>query len=164
MGSGSHNAVDGIEARCAAARMRMTPQRRVIARVLADAHDHPDVEELHRRAVAVDPRISVSTVYRTMRLFEDAGIIERHAFGSGRARIESAGGDHHDHLIDITTGRVLEFESPAIEALQEEVARELGFSLVGHRLELYAVPLEAAAEAPQGQAAAKGQPRGGSKA
>ena len=132
----------GIEARCAATGMRMTEQRRVIARVLAEAVDHPDVEELYRRCVAVDDKISISTVYRTVKLFEDAGIIERHDFGEGRARYEKVPGQHHDHLIDIETGRVIEFQNSDIEALQRKVAEHLGYRLVDHRLELYAVPLK----------------------
>jgi Fur family ferric uptake transcriptional regulator len=131
-----------IEARCAANGMRMTEQRRVIARVLASSEDHPDVEELYRRAVAIDDRISISTVYRTMKLFEDAGIIERHDFREGRARYEPSAKDHHDHLINVRTGDVIEFRSEEIERLQAEVARRLGFQLVDHRLELYALPLE----------------------
>jgi Fur family ferric uptake transcriptional regulator len=131
-----------IEARCAAKGMRMTEQRRVIARVIASSEDHPDVEELYRRAVAIDDRISISTVYRTMKLFEDAGIIERHDFREGRARYEPSDKDHHDHLINVRTGDVIEFRSEEIERLQAEVARRLGFQLVDHRLELYALPLE----------------------
>ena len=123
--------------------LRMTEQRRVVAQVLQNASDHPDVEELHRRAVAVDPRISIATVYRTVRLFEEAGILTRHDFGDGRARYEQAPEEHHDHLIDARSGRVVEFQSPEIEKLQEKVARKLGFRLIGHRLELYGVPLEA---------------------
>ncbi|MFS8036281.1 transcriptional repressor [Xanthobacter sp. AM11] len=122
--------------------MRMTEQRRVIARVLSGAQDHPDVEELHRRAVAIDDNISISTVYRTVKMLEDAGIIERHDFGDGRARYEQMPDEHHDHLIDLRSGRVIEFRSEEIEALQEAVARRLGFKLCGHRLELYAVPLD----------------------
>ncbi len=121
----------------------MTEQRRVVAQVLQNASDHPDVEELHRRAVAVDPRISIATVYRTVRLFEEAGILTRHDFGDGRARYEQAPEEHHDHLIDARSGRVVEFQSPEIEKLQEKVARKLGFRLIGHRLELYGVPLDA---------------------
>src|SRR5206468_13043963 len=131
----------GIEARCAATGMRMTEQRRVIARVLADSVDHPDVEELYRRCAKVDDRISISTVYRTVKLFEDSGIIERHDFREGRARYEQIPDTHHDHLIDLRTGEVIEFRSEEIEKLQAEVARRLGFRLVDHRLELYAVPL-----------------------
>src|SRR6476619_8499244 len=132
----------GIEARCAATGMRMTEQRRVIARVLAEAEDHPDVEELYRRCVKVDDKISISTVYRTVKLFEDAGIIERHEFRDGRARYETSPDSHHDHLINLRTGEVIEFQSEDIERLQTEVARKLGYKLVDHRLELYAVPLD----------------------
>lgn len=133
-----------IEVLCAEHGLRMTGQRRVIARVLSDARDHPDVEELHRRAHLVDQNISLSTVYRTVNLFEKKGILERHAFGRGRGRYEEASRDHHDHLIDITSGRVIEFHSADIEKLQEKIARELGFSLVGHRLELYGEPIKKA--------------------
>lgn len=125
----------------------MTGQRRVIARILADATDHPDVEELHRRAHAVDPKISLSTVYRTIKLFAELGIIERHDFGQGqghghaRARYEEAPREHHDHLVDVDSGAVIEFSNPEIEELQERVARELGYKLVGHKLELYGVPI-----------------------
>ena len=132
----------GIEARCAATGMRMTEQRRVIARVLAEAVDHPDVEELYRRCVAVDDKISISTVYRTVKLFEDSGIIERHDFREGRARYEQIPDAHHDHLINLRSGEVIEFQSEEIERLQREIARRLGYRLVDHRLELYAVPLD----------------------
>ena len=131
-----------IEARCLAKGMRMTEQRRVVARVLADSADHPDVEELYRRASAIDPKISISTVYRTVKLFEDAGIIERHEFGDGRSRYETLPEEHHDHLIDLRSGTVIEFRDEEIEKLQEKIARKLGYKLVDHRLELYAVPLE----------------------
>ena len=131
-----------IESRCAATGMRMTEQRRVIARVLADATDHPDVEELYRRCVAVDDKISISTVYRTVKLFEDAGIIERHDFREGRARYEQVPDNHHDHLINLRDGKVIEFTSEQIETLQTEIARKLGYKLVDHRLELYCVPLD----------------------
>ncbi len=131
-----------IEKLCADKRLRMTGQRRVIARVLSDARDHPDVEEVHRRAHAVDRRISLSTVYRTLRLFETKGILERHDFGAGRGRYEAAARIHHDHLIDLETGSVIEFSNEEIERLQQRVAEELGFKLVGHRLELYGVPLK----------------------
>jgi Fur family ferric uptake transcriptional regulator len=131
-----------IEAQCAAKGMRMTDQRRTIARVLAASDDHPDVEELYRRCVLVDDRISISTVYRTVKLLEDAGIIERHDFREGRARYEQAPESHHDHLINLRTGEVIEFHSEEIERLQAEVARRLGYRLVDHRLELYAVPLD----------------------
>jgi Fur family ferric uptake transcriptional regulator len=131
-----------IEAQCAARGMRMTEQRRIIARVLAQSADHPDVEELYQRCVKVDDRISISTVYRTVKLFEDAGIIERHDFREGRARYEQMRESHHDHLINLRTGEVLEFQSEEIERLQAEVARKLGYKLIDHRLELYAVPLD----------------------
>jgi Fur family transcriptional regulator, ferric uptake regulator len=131
-----------IEAQCAAKGMRMTEQRRIIARVLADSADHPDVEELYRRCAEVDKNISISTVYRTVKLFEDAGIIERHDFREGRARYEQIPEAHHDHLINLRTGEVIEFQSEEIERLQAEVARRLGYRLIEHRLELYAVPLE----------------------
>jgi len=120
----------------------MTEQRRVIARVLSEAEDHPDVEEVYRRSTVIDPRISIATVYRTVRLFEEANILERHDFGDGRARYEEVPDEHHDHLIDVQSGRVIEFHSDEIEALQREIARRMGFKLVGHRLELYGVPLK----------------------
>jgi Fur family ferric uptake transcriptional regulator len=131
-----------IEARCVASGMRMTEQRRVIARVLSASEDHPDVEELYRRCALIDDRISISTVYRTMKLFEDAGIIERHDFREGRARYEQARDEHHDHLINLRSGEVIEFRSEEIEKAQAEVARRLGYRLIDHRLELYAVPLD----------------------
>lgn len=130
-----------LEELCAERGLRMTDQRRVIARILQQSTDHPDVEELHRRSAAVDSRISIATVYRTVKLFEDAGIIERHDFREGRSRYETVPEEHHDHLIDLKTGRVIEFHSPEIEALQERIAREYGFKLVDHRLELYGIPL-----------------------
>ena len=129
-----------IIARCAALGLRMTDQRRVVARVIGDAEDHPDVEELYGRAAKVDPRISLATVYRTVKLFEEAGILEKHEFGDGRARYEDAERDHHDHLIDVNTGQVIEFVDPEIEALQERIAARLGYRLIGHRLELLGVP------------------------
>lgn len=131
-----------LEELCVERGMRMTEQRRVIARVLEASDDHPDVEELYRRSSAVDSRISISTVYRTVKLFEDAGIIERHDFRDGRSRYETVPDEHHDHLIDLKSGEVIEFHSPEIEALQERIAREHGFRLVDHRLELYGVPLK----------------------
>ena len=131
-----------IEAQCAAKGMRMTEQRRVIARVLGTSEDHPDVEELYRRCVKIDDRISISTVYRTVKLFEDAGIIERHDFRDGRSRYEQMPESHHDHLINLRTGKVIEFQSEEIERLQAEIARKLGYRLVDHRLELYAIPLD----------------------
>ncbi|GAB4532804.1 MAG: Fur family transcriptional regulator [Parvularculaceae bacterium] len=134
--------MDKLEKLCAEKGMRMTEQRRVIARVLSAATDHPDVEEIYRRASEVDPNISIATVYRTVRLFEEAGIIERHDFQDGRSRYEEASEDHHDHLIDMRSGRVIEFVNDEIERLQERVAKELGYRLVDHRLELYGVPLD----------------------
>ena len=131
-----------LEELCVERGMRMTEQRRVIARVLEASADHPDVEELYRRSSAVDARISISTVYRTVKLFEDAGIIERHDFRDGRSRYEEATEVHHDHLIDMKTGKVVEFVDEEIEALQEAIARKLGYKLVDHRLELYGMPLE----------------------
>jgi Fur family ferric uptake transcriptional regulator len=133
---------DSIEHLCAAKGMRMTEQRRVIARVVADSADHPDVEELHRRAAAVDSRISISTVYRTVKLFEDAGIIARVDFRDGRSRYEPLPDEHHDHLIDLRSGKIMEFRDEEIEALQAAIAKRLGYRLVDHRLELYAVPLD----------------------
>jgi Fur family ferric uptake transcriptional regulator len=133
--------MDRLEKLCAEKGMRMTEQRRVIARVLSIAQDHPDVEEIHRRAVAIDPKISIATVYRTMRLFEDSGVVERHDFQDGRSRYEEASDDHHDHLIDVKSGAVIEFFSEEIEHLQRRIAAEHGFKLVAHRLELYGVPI-----------------------
>lgn len=130
-----------LEERCASKGLRMTEQRRVILRVLAGSDDHPDVEELHRRAAGVDEGISIATVYRTVKLFEDAGIISRHEFRDGRSRYEQRPDEHHDHLIDVRSGRVIEFRSEEIEELQAAIARRLGYRLVDHRLELYAVPL-----------------------
>jgi Fur family ferric uptake transcriptional regulator len=131
-----------IEKACIAKGLRMTGQRRTIAKVIAEAGDHPDVEELHRRAASLDSRISLATVYRTVRLLKDMGILESHAF-HGRARYEKAPAQHHDHLIDLASGRVIEFRNEEIEKLQEVVARQLGYNLVGHRLELYGTPLSA---------------------
>ncbi|MEO1137036.1 MAG: Fur family transcriptional regulator [Pseudomonadota bacterium] len=136
--------MDRLEKICIAKGMRMTDQRRVIARVLSLAEDHPDVEEIHRRATELDSNISIATVYRTMRLFEDAGVVERHDFQDGRARYEEATDDHHDHLIDLRSGEVIEFVNEEIEALQKRIAEEHGYKLVDHRLELYGVPLEKA--------------------
>lgn len=131
-----------IEKACQDRGMRMTGQRRVIARVIADSEDHPDVEELYKRASAIDPRISIATVYRTVKLFQDAGILERRDFGGGRARYEESREEHHDHLIDLNSGEVIEFRNEDIEKLQEAVARGLGYRLVGHRLELFGVKLD----------------------
>ena len=136
------NDTSPIEQRCVEQGMKMTGQRRVIARVLSEAADHPDVEEVHRRSTEEDSHISIATVYRTMRLFEEAGIVERHDFGDGRARYEESSTSHHDHLIDIKSGKVIEFSNEEIEELQKEVARTYGYRLVDHRLELYAVPLD----------------------
>lgn len=129
-----------IISRCEAKGLRMTDQRRTVAQVIGEAEDHPDVEALHARAAAIDPRISIATVYRTVKLFEEAGILDKLEFGDGRARYEDSMREHHDHLIDMTTGQVIEFVDPDIEALQERIAARLGYKLVGHRLELYAVP------------------------
>ena len=134
---------DHIITRCEAKGLRMTEQRRIIARVIGAAEDHPDVEELHVRAAALDARISLATVYRTVKLFEEAGILEKLEFGDGRARYEDADRDHHDHLIDVSTGTVIEFVDPEIEALQDRIAARLGYRLIGHRLELLGVPLKA---------------------
>ena len=131
-----------IIARCEARGLRLTGQRRVIAQVLEDSDDHPDVEELYTRASGVDPRISIATVYRTVKLFEEAGILDRVEFGDGRARYEDAEREHHDHLIDMNSGEVIEFLDPEIEALQEKIANRLGYKLRGHKLELYGVPLK----------------------
>jgi Fur family ferric uptake transcriptional regulator len=134
--------LDRLEKLCIEKGMRMTDQRRVIARVLSSADDHPDVEELHRRAHAIDPHISIATVYRTVRLFEESGIIERHDFRDGRSRYEETPTHHHDHLIDMKTGKVVEFVDEEIEALQHAIAKKLGYKLIDHRLELYGVPIE----------------------
>ena len=134
--------MDRIEKLCLDKGMRMTDQRRVVARVLSESHDHPDVEELYRRAAAVDPHISIATVYRTVRLLEEAGIIEKHDFRDGRSRYEEVGDHHHDHLIDMKSGEVVEFHDEEIERLKAAIAERLGFRLVDHRLELYGVPLD----------------------
>ncbi len=131
-----------IELICVEKGMKMTEQRRVVALVLSEAKDHPHVEQVYQRASRIDPRISIATVYRTVRMFEEAGILERHDFGDGRSRYEEATDDHHDHLIDIQSNKVIEFQSEEIEALQVKIAEEHGFKLVGHRLELYGVPLD----------------------
>lgn len=130
-----------LEALCAEKGLRITEQRRVIARVLSEAEDHPDVEEVHRRSSAIDTGISIATVYRTVRLFEEAGILERHDFGDGRSRYEAAPETHHDHLIDVESGKVIEFVDEEMEQLQKRIAERLGFRLVDHRMELYGVPL-----------------------
>jgi Fur family transcriptional regulator, ferric uptake regulator len=132
--------VSRLEQLCLDKGLKMTEQRRVIARVLSDSADHPDVEQVYRRATALDPRISIATVYRTVRLFEEANILAKHDFGDGRSRYEEMPSAHHDHLIDLQSGRVVEFHNEEIERLQRLVAHELGYELVGHRLELYAIP------------------------
>ena len=131
--------MDRIEKLCAERGMRMTEQRRVIARVLSEAEDHPDVEELYRRASAIDPHISIATVYRTVRLFEEAGVVEKHDFGDGRSRYEEAGDDHHDHLIDTKSGEVIEFYDAEIERRQQMIAKDKGWELQDHAMSLYGV-------------------------
>ena len=131
-----------LEVLCAERGLKMTDQRRVIARVLSDASDHPDVEAVHRRATPIDAIISIATVYRTVRLFEEAGILAKHDFGDGRARYEETPDEHHDHLIDIQSGKVVEFHNDEIEELQRKIAEKAGYRLVGHRLELYGIPLD----------------------
>ena len=133
-----HRTID-IEQLCADKGLRITEQRRTVARVLGDSEDHPDVETLHQRAAAIDPHISIATVYRTVRLFEEAGILERHEFGDGRSRYEAASEEHHDHLIDVETGQVIEFVDEELEMLQRRIAEKLGYRLVDHRMELYGV-------------------------
>lgn len=136
-----HQPID-IEALCAERGLRITEQRRVIAKVLSESTDHPDVEKLHERATDIDPGISIATVYRTVRLFEEAGILDRHDFGDGRARYEAAPEAHHDHMIDVESGQVIEFVDPELEALQRVIAERLGFRLVDHRMELFGVKLD----------------------
>jgi Fur family ferric uptake transcriptional regulator len=138
-----HQPID-IEALCHQRGLRITEQRRVIAKVLSESSDHPDVDKLHERAAAIDPGISIATVYRTVRLFEEAGILDRHDFGDGRARYEAAPEAHHDHLIDVESGQVIEFVDPELETLQRLIAERLGYRLVDHRLELYGVKLDSA--------------------
>lgn len=139
-----------IERICADKGLKMTDQRRTIAQVLSESMDHPDVDQVYQRATALDPRISIATVYRTVRLFEEANILEKHDFGDGRARYEEASNDHHDHLINIKTGEVIEFYNREIEVLKEKIAKELGYDLVDHRLELYATPSAAKDSAEEG--------------
>lgn len=138
--------ISRIEAKCLEKGLKMTGQRRVIARVISESTDHPDVELLYQRSAALDPNISIATVYRTVRLFEEAGISQRHDFGDGRSRYEEATDEHHDHLIDLKSGTVIEFSNEAIEKLQKEIAAKLGYELVDHRLELYAIPLTKSAQ------------------
>ena len=140
-----HQPID-IEALCAERGLRITEQRRVIARVLSESTDHPDVDALHARASTIDPGISIATVYRTVRLFEEAGILDRHDFGDGRARYEAAPEAHHDHMIDVETGKVVEFVDPELEALQRQIAERLGYRLVDHRMELFGVRLGSEAD------------------
>lgn len=134
--------ISRLERKCVEKGLRMTGARRIIVRVLSESHDHPDVELLHQRTHKIDPRIGLATVYRTVRLFEDAGIIEKHDFGEGRARYEEIREEHHDHLIDLKSGKVIEFSNQEIERLQRVIAEKLGYKLVEHRLELYGVPLK----------------------
>lgn len=147
-----------IIARSVAKGLRMTDQRRVVARVIAAAEDHPDVEELYARAAAVDPKISLATVYRTVKIFEEAGLLDKHEFGDGRARYEDAERDHHDHLIDVNSGQVIEFVDPEIEALQERIAARLGYRLIGHRLELLGVPVKSGGPGTSGGPVKSGVP------
>ncbi|MBU1174030.1 MAG: transcriptional repressor [Alphaproteobacteria bacterium] len=153
-----HQEIASLEDQCASRGMRMTDQRRIIAQIIEQASDHPDVEELHRRAASRDPRISLSTVYRTLNLFEEAGLVTKHDFKDGRARFEIIPDAHHDHLIDIRSGRVIEFRNEEIEAIQELIARRLGYRLVDHRLELYAVPSELADEKASGKPPERNRP------
>ena len=144
-----NTSISRIESVCIEKGMKMTDQRRVIARVLSEATDHPDVEDVYQRASEIDPKISIATVYRTLRLFDIANIIDRHDFGDGRARYEvAAEGSHHHHLIDVKTGNVLEFENEELENIKRRIARELGYKLVGERLELYGVPIQTSGSSP----------------
>ena len=140
----TNEAPSRIEQLCSERGLKLTDQRRTIARVLSESDDHPDVDQVYRRATKLDPRISIATVYRTVRLFEEADILEKHDFGDGRARYEEVQDDHHDHLIDVKTGSVIEFFNEEIEALKTKIARDLGYELVDHRLELFAMPLKSA--------------------
>ena len=134
--------VSSLQELCIQRGMKMTDQRRVIAEVLSESDDHPDVEQVYNRSVEIDPRISIATVYRTVRLFEEAGLLDRLDFGDGRARYEQTSDDHHDHLIDVKSGKIIEFHDEEVEALQLQVAKKLGYKLVGHRMELFGVPLK----------------------
>ena len=131
-----------LERLCIDRGMKMTEQRRIIARVLSDADDHPDVDDLYKRSVELDPKISIATVYRTVRLFAEAGLLDRHDFGDGRSRYEQASDDHHDHLVDVQSGAIIEFHDEEVEELQRQIAARLGYSLIGHRMELYGVELK----------------------
>ena len=138
-----------LEQLCIERGMKMTEQRRIIARVLSDADDHPDVEDLYQRSVKLDPKISIATVYRTVRLFEEAGLLDRHDFGDGRSRYEQASDDHHDHLVDVQSGAIIEFHDEEVEELQRQIATRLGYSLIGHRMELYGVELKDVLKKPE---------------
>jgi Fur family ferric uptake transcriptional regulator len=131
-----------LEQLCIERGMKMTEQRRIIARVLSDAEDHPDVEDLYQRSVELDPKISIATVYRTVRLFAEAGLLDKHDFGDGRSRYEQASDDHHDHLVDVQSGTIIEFHDEEVEDLQRQIAARLGYSLIGHRMELYGTKLK----------------------
>ena len=144
----SQDNIKNLEQLCIERGMKMTEQRRIIARVLSDADDHPDVEDVYQRSVQLDPKISIATVYRTVRLFEEAGLLDRHDFGDGRSRYEQASDDHHDHLVDVQSGDIIEFHDEEVEELQRQIAARLGYSLIGHRMELYGVELKDALKKP----------------
>ena len=144
----SQDNIKNLEQLCIERGMKMTEQRRIIARVLSDADDHPDVEDVYQRSVQLDPKISIATVYRTVRLFEEAGLLDRHDFGDGRSRYEQASDDHHDHLVDVQSGDIIEFHDEEVEELQRQIAMRLGYSLIGHRMELYGVELKDALKKP----------------
>ena len=145
----SQDNIKNLERLCIERGMKMTEQRRIIARVLSDADDHPDVEDVYQRSVQLDPKISIATVYRTVRLFEEAGLLDRHDFGDGRSRYEQASDDHHDHLVDVQSGDIIEFHDEELEELQRQIAARLGYSLIGHRMELYGVELKDALKKPK---------------
>lgn len=144
----SQDNIKNLEQLCIERGMKMTEQRRIIARVLSDADDHPDVEDVYQRSVQLDPKISIATVYRTVRLFEEAGLLDRHDFGDGRSRYEQASDDHHDHLVDVQSGDIIEFHDEEVEELQRQIAARLGYTLIGHRMELYGVELKDALKKP----------------
>ena len=145
----SQDNIKNLEQLCIERGMKMTEQRRIIARVLSDADDHPDVEDVYQRSVQLDPKISIATVYRTVRLFEEAGLLDRHDFGDGRSRYEQASDDHHDHLVDVQSGDIIEFHDEEVEELQRQIAARLGYRLIGHRMELYGVELKDALKKPK---------------
>ena len=145
----SQDNIKNLEQLCIERGMKMTEQRRIIARVLSDADDHPDVEDVYQRSVQLDPKISIATVYRTVRLFEEAGLLDRHDFGDGRSRYEQASDDHHDHLVDVQSGDIIEFHDEEVEELQRQIAARLGYTLIGHRMELYGVELKDALKKPK---------------